>query len=364
VVSGRSGVGHYADRLGRALADAAPPEVELWALTNGEPIPGLRAAPYVGPARPRALWMNLAVRRLARDIPLDLFHFTANVAPIGFRKPYVLTVHDVTTRRAPELHPRRRRAYYGAALGVSARNARRIVTVSETSARDIVDLLGIARDRIDAIPLAADARFRRVSDEGELRRVRDRYRLDEPYLLYVGNIEPRKNLERLLEAYARAVPKEGLLALAGNLAWLTKGVLARIAELGLANRVRLLGYVPDEDLPALYSGAAAFAYPSLFEGFGLPVVEAMACGVPVITSTAPALREIAEGAARLVDPHSVDAIAEGVHAVLSSDEERKRLAAAGLDRARAYTWEATARRTLETYARALSERDLQVDREG
>jgi glycosyltransferase involved in cell wall biosynthesis len=353
VVPGRSGVGYYAERLGKALAAAAPPEVELWALTNGEPIPWLRAAPRAAPTRPRALWLNVAVRRLARRLRLDLCHFTANVAPLAFDRPYVLTVHDVTTRRAPETHPPRRRIYYGAALGASARNARRVLTVSEESARDISDMLGVPRDRVDVIPLAADARFRRVEDEAELRRVRERYGLDEPYVLYVGNIEPRKNLERLLGAFARAGRDAALLALAGNLAWLTGGILDRVGELGLGERVRLLGYVPDDDLPALYSGAWAFAYPSLFEGFGLPVVEAMACGAPVVTSTAPALRELAEGAARFVDPLSVDSIAAGLRAVLSSPAERARLSNAGLMRARAFTWEATARRTLESYARAL-----------
>jgi glycosyltransferase involved in cell wall biosynthesis len=327
--------------------------MELWGLTNGEPVPALRATPATAPVRPRALWLNVAVRRLARQLELNLVHFTANVAPLGFKRPYVLTVHDVTTRRAPETHPPRRLVYYGAALGVSARGARRILTVSETSARDIVELLGVPRDRIDVIPLAADSRFRRVDDQRELARVRARYELHTPYLLYVGNIEPRKNLERLLEAFALVGSAAGLLAVAGSRAWHTGGVLDRVKALGLSRRVRLLGYVPDDDLPALYSAAEAFVYPSLFEGFGLPVVEAMACGVPVVVSTAPALREVAAAAARFVDPLSVESIAEGLDAVLSSPAERARLSSAGLERARSFTWEATARGTLLAYGRAL-----------
>jgi glycosyltransferase involved in cell wall biosynthesis len=353
VVEGRSGVGHYAERLGRALASVAPGDVEVVALTNGEPLPSLRNAPPTGPKRPRALWLNVAVRRLARRLDLDLFHFTANVAPMRFGDPYVLTVHDVTTRRAPETHPPRRRAYYRAALGASARNARRVITVSETSAADIVAMLGVPRDRIDVIPLAPDSRFRRVEDRDALGRLTERYGLDEPYLLYVGNIEPRKNLGRLLEAYARVGRISGPLVLVGNLAWLTREVVDSVNRLGLTERVRFLGYVPDSDLPALYSAASAFVYPSLFEGFGLPVIEAMACGAAVVTSTAPALREIAEGAALLVDPYSVESIAEGIRTVLTGADVHARLVESGLARASRYTWEATARRTLETYARAL-----------
>jgi glycosyltransferase involved in cell wall biosynthesis len=353
VVPNRSGVGHYAERLARALAAVAPPDVELLGLTNGEPHPALRATPRIAPARPRALWLNVAPRRLARRFDVDLFHFTANIAPIGFGRPYVVTVHDVTTRSAPETHPPRRRAYYRAALGISARNARRVITVSETSARDIVTMLGVPRERIDAIPLAPAEQFRPVGDVTSLDRIRARYGLEEQFLLYVGNIEPRKNLARLLEAYARSASARVPLVLVGNLAWLTRSLMARVNKLGLADRVRLLGYVPDAELPALYSAASAFVYPSLYEGFGLPVIEAMACGTPVVTSTAPALLELADGAARLVDPHSVDSIAEGIDAVVSDPHERSRLAAAGIARASEFTWEATARRTLEAYARAI-----------
>jgi glycosyltransferase involved in cell wall biosynthesis len=134
---------------------------------------------------------------------------------------------------------------------------------------------------------------------------------------------------------------------------LTGSVVDTIHKLGLDRSVKVLGYVPDEDLPPLYSAATAFVYPSLFEGFGLPVVEAMACGTPVVASTAPALCELAEGAAVLVDPLSADSIAEGIRMVLSNASERARLSRAGLERASAFTWEATARRTLETYERAV-----------
>jgi glycosyltransferase involved in cell wall biosynthesis len=339
----------------RALVAAMPPGDELWALTTTDPPPGPRPAPSLGPRSYKALWMNVAVRRVARALRLDLYHFTNNVAPLGFGPPYVVTIHDLSTRLYPETHPLRRRLMHRLQLDPTGRRARRVITSSEAAAGDIVAVLGVPRERVDVVPLAAGDQFRRVADPAALAAVRARYGLEERFVLYVGNIEPRKNLARLAEAFARVAEPGVTLALAGGLAWHTQGVLERIEALGLGLRVRLLGYVPDEDLPALYSAADVFAYPSLYEGFGLPVLEAMSCETPVLASRVATLVEVAGGAARLVDPYSVDEIAAGLGALLSDAEERKRLAAAGLARAGQFSWEATARGTLAVYRRALGE---------
>jgi glycosyltransferase involved in cell wall biosynthesis len=354
IAPGRSGIGYYAERLLHALGAELSPGDELWALTMGDAPAGARAAPRFHPRAYKTLWMNVAVPRVARALKLDLYHFTNNVGPLRFGPPYVVTIHDLSTRLLPETHPLRRRLMHSLHLVPTARHARRVITSSNGSAKDIVDLLGVPRERIDVIPLAADAQFRPVEDVDLLARARRRYRLDGPFVLYVGNIEPRKNLVRLVEAFARVRAPGVTLALAGGLAWMSQSTTERIRALGLEHRVRLLGYVPDEDLPALYSAAEVFAYPSLLEGFGLPVLEAMACGTPVITSTAASLVEIADGAARLVDPHSIGDIARALADLLASGDERARLAAAGLARARQYSWEETARRTLDSYRRALA----------
>ncbi len=352
---GRSGIGHATERLLSALAAALPPEDELWALTNADPPLGLLTAPTVRPLRPTALWLQAAVPRVARRMRLDLYHFTNSTAPVFFAAPYVVTIYDASLIRFPETHPLRRRAYQRTLLWHTARRAIRIITISQASARDVVEFLGVPVERVVVTPLAADGSFRPVRDADRLASVLERHGLRDPYMLYVGNIEPRKNLVRLIEAFARMDACDVKLALAGGRAWMSRGVDRRIRELGLDGRVRLLGYVPDEDLPALYSGALAFAYPSLWEGFGLPVLEAMACGTPVVTSNRSSLVEIAEGAARLVDPCSVDAIAEALQLVISSAAERVRLSAAGLERAARYSWAKTAAMTIDTYRDALAE---------
>jgi glycosyltransferase involved in cell wall biosynthesis len=331
------------------------PNDELWALTNGGSPAGLRPAPAFAPFLWRPFWIQAAVPRLARRLRLDLYHFTGDVAALGLDAPYVVTIHDLSILRMPETHPLYRRLGYRVLLGRSAHGGRRVITDSEASADDIVRLLGVPRERVDVVPLAADETFRPIADAERLTAVRRRYGLDAPFVLYVGNVEPRKNLPRLIEAFARVEIPDVTLALVGGLAWGTNSTTRRIHELGLDRRVRLLGYVPDEDLPSLFSAAELFAYPSLLEGFGLPVLEAMACGAPVLTSQTDALVEIADGAARLVDPYSVDAIAEGLAELLSQPRERARLAVAGLARARRYSWEATARLTLDAYHRALDE---------
>ncbi|MFQ3661823.1 MAG: glycosyltransferase family 1 protein, partial [Chloroflexaceae bacterium] len=171
--------------------------------------------------------------------------------------------------------------------------------------------------------------------------------LEAPYFLYIGTIQPRKNLTRLIEAFAHAGPDDALLVIAGRRGWLSEPIVRRVAELGLTNRVRFPGYVPDADLPALLSGALAFVFPSLYEGFGMPVLEAMACGAPVLTSTTSALPEVAGDAALLVDPCDTDAIAAALRRLAADAPLRASLRARGLVRAADFTWERCARKTLD-----------------
>jgi glycosyltransferase involved in cell wall biosynthesis len=351
-----SGIGRMAERLAYAIDAALGPGDELWAVTNGEPPAGLRAAPHVGPSRPTPLWMQAAVPRLARRERFDLFHFTNSIAPARLSAPYVTTIHDLSLVRFPETHPLRRKLYQRTLLGRAAAGARRVITISEASARDLVEVLGVPRDRVAVTPLAADERFRPSADRDEVEAVRRRYGLGDRYVLYVGNVEPRKNLVRAIDAFERVGARDATLAIAGRLAWLSDEVERRVAAYQGPGRVRLLGYVADEDLPALYSGAEAFVYVSLWEGFGLPVVEAMACGAPVVASRVAAIEEVAGDAARLVDPLSIDEIAAALASVLGDARERERLRMAGLARAAGYSWAETARRTIEVYRAAVRSR--------
>jgi glycosyltransferase involved in cell wall biosynthesis len=350
----RSGIGRVAEQLARALAAEIGPGDELWMLTNGAPPGGMRAAAPGWPRWPTSLWLQVAVPRIARRGRFDLFHFTNSMAPVFAGAPYVVTIHDLSLVRHPETHPLRRRVVQRTLLGRTARRARRVIAVSEATACDVVDLLGVPRERVAVTPLAVADGFRPVVDAERLAAVRARYGLEGPVLLYVGNVEPRKNLVRLVDAFERLGAADTTLAIAGGLAWMSGEVERRVAGYRGPGRVRLLGYVADEDLAALYSTATAAAYVSIWEGFGLPVLEAMACGTPVVCSRIPAIEEVAGGAARLVDPYSVAEIADGLAAVLSNGAERERLSAAGLARAAEFSWQDTARRTLAVYRDALA----------
>jgi len=221
-----------------------------------------------------------------------------------------------------------------------ARRSEKVIAISESTKRDIVSLLEIEEEKISVTHLGVDKRFRPVTEEQELAGVRRKYNLPPKYILYVGLIEPRKNLEALVDAYhADSLHTEFDLVLAGNLGWGYAPLLEKVANSRIRNRIHMPGYIADTDLPALFSMAATFAYPSVYEGFGLPVLEAMACGTPVITSQVSSLPEVAGDAAILVDPSDRKALALALQKVLSDDHLRKSLSEKGIRRARLFTWE-------------------------
>jgi glycosyltransferase involved in cell wall biosynthesis len=234
-----------------------------------------------------------------------------------------------------------------------------IVTGSAASKTDLVELLGVDPDRVSVIPYGISESFAPLpSEDPRLHEIRKRYALTGDYLLTVGAIEPRKNLVRLLHAVrvlrsANARLRELQLVHVGPMGWHALEVPRAVSELGLADHVRFLGYVPDDDLSVLYQLARASVYPSLFEGFGFPVLEAMASGCPVVTGNCSSLPEVAGDAAVLVDPTSVESIAEGVRRAWEDDELRRQLRDRGLKRAAQFTWNATARETMRLYDRLL-----------
>jgi glycosyltransferase involved in cell wall biosynthesis len=294
----------------------------LGLLPRLEATPGLDvrrlSAPLPGAALDVA-WYPAALPLLARRERVDVLHCPGYRAPLRAPMPVVVTVHDLAVLRYPEVFPRWSRTYSRATLRPILRNAARVIAVSELTKRDLVELLAVPDERIRVVPNAVDAVF---SPEGP--------RAEGDYVLAVGTLEPRKNLPRLVEAM-RGLDLE--LRVVGPRGW---GGVA----------VRSLGYVPDDELARLYRGAACLAYPSLYEGFGIPVLEAMACGTPVVTSAGSAMAEVAAGAAVLVDPLDPDAIAAGIREAI---ERRDELSRAGVERARAFTWDAAAALTADVY---------------
>lgn len=348
-----SGVGYYTARIVEHLAAAVGSGVdELLLLSNGAVDRALpkEARLVEGLRFPiRSVWMQFLLPLLLRRIRPDLVHYTNYLAPALRTAPYVVSIHDMSLTRTPEHHTLRKRLLTASLVPRVARGARLVLTPSLATRNDVIDDLHLPEGRVISIPYAAAEMFRPVAERPPFPG------LDRPYFLFVGTIEPRKNLVRLLDAFAlfAAVIPGVNLVLTGQRGWKCEEIYARARRGDIADRVILLDYVEEASLPALYSHALACAYPSLFEGFGFPVVEAMSCGAPVLTSNRTSLREIGEGAALLVDPGDTRAIAEGLLALAGDADLRDDLRKKGLARAAAFSWDETGRRTLAAYRQAL-----------
>jgi glycosyltransferase involved in cell wall biosynthesis len=295
-----------------------------------------------------------------RRNPVDVLHVQFTSPPVA-PCPVVVSIHDLSFEHLPLTFKRRSRMQLRMTVRRSARQAAQVLTLSEYVRDDVIATYGLDAEKVAVVPLAAPDHFSPVRDEKELQRVRQKYGIDQNYILSVGAIQPRKNLPRLLEAYSllrHSQPEVNLpkLVLVGKCAWLYDETLRKIEELGLGKQVTLTGYVPQADLPALYSGANCFIYPSYFEGFGLPPLEAMKCGAPVIVGNRTSLPEVVDDAAVLVDPFEVDDIAAGIAKVINDSTLRSSLRAKGLERARVFDWRDTARKTLAVYQKASGQR--------
>ena len=288
-----------------------------------------------------------------RKHPVDVLHVQFTAPPFC-PCPTVVSIHDLSFEHLPETFKRRSRMQLRLTVRNSAHRAARILSLSEHTRRDIVKTYGVSADRVTAIPLAAPPHFGPVADNKELQRVRHTYGIEGDYILSVGSIQPRKNLARLVRAYASlrgeySTDKLPKLVLAGKCAWLFDETLRALEQTGLKDTVLLTGYVPEADLPALYSGALCFVYPSYFEGFGLPPLEAMKCGAPVIVGNRTSLPEVVGDAALTVDPFDIEAIAAAMRRLMHDSQLRQELSSKGQQRARMFDWRETARRTLEVY---------------
>jgi len=357
----QSGIGLYTQHLLRALASIDPATRYTYLTVRDGPDPGIRQ-PNFSPWVTRIsfenhlvgdLWQSSYLPFRLATLGADLYHGPAVFLPplkLGYRT--VVTIHDLVAFLFPETVPTQYGIYMRWMTRLSTRSADRIIAVSEATREDLVRQLGVPPEKIQTIHEALGTGYEPVRDPGRLEAVRRTYRLEGPYILFVGNLEPRKNLVRLIEAYAllrRRVRLPHRLVLAGKNGWLYRPIFQAVERLGLQQEVIFTGYVAQEDLPAIYSMAEAFAFPSLYEGFGLPVLEAMACGVPVVAGASGSIPEVAGDAALLVSPYQVEAIAEALHRVLIEAELRAELRARGLARSRAFSWERAAIQTREVY---------------
>jgi glycosyltransferase involved in cell wall biosynthesis len=357
---GRTGVGYYTEHLLHHLAQEGPEE-ELVVISNRpvdttRPLPprvAVRSAPW---RLPRMAWMQTLAPRMLREIHADIAHFTNGMLPITSPVPTVVTIHDMSLTMYPRYHPPRRVLLNRPLVDLAARRADAIITVSQSAKRDIMRLYGLPAGRVHVVHEAAAPSFQRVTGAEELERVRRQYALPARFILYVGTIEPRKNLPKLIEGFAKRresgdLPHE--LVCVGPYGWLSRDIEELIDRLHVEDAVHFPGYVPFGDLPALYSLAEMFVFPSLYEGFGLPVIEAMACGVPVVTGHVPALMEVAGGAVELVEQLDAESLGDVMVALARNSDRRHELSRLGLERAKAFSWQRAARETLDVYREAV-----------
>lgn len=356
-----AGIGRYTRGLFRALAALdRENSYRLFVAARGVAVPApaspnfrMRRVPLTD-QEVSFLW-----QRLRLPVPMelllgsmDLFHSPDFVLPPTLRARTILTVHDLSFMRVPEYAHPSVREYLMRGVPHSVRRADLVLAVSASTQRDLIELLDVPEERVQVICEGVDEHFRPVEDEDALTAVRRRYRLERPYVLGVGTLEPRKNFAGLVEALARLWERRHLeheLVIVGQRGWLYEPTFERVRSLRVEERVRFLGFAADEDLPAIYTLASCLAYPSFYEGFGLPILEAMACGTPVVASRTSSLPEVAGGAALLVDPHNVEELTEALDRVLHDEALRAEMRAAGRRQAQGFTWERAARELLAAY---------------
>ncbi len=291
-------------------------------------------------------------------LKLDLYHSTHYVLPAWVGCRVVVTIHDIIHLLYPEFLPNRFAFLYAQRMiHRSLTRGDRIIADSNNTRNDLMSYFDTDGRKISVIYPGVADRFRARLDRREIDRVLARHGIEGPYLLFVGNPKPHKNLDNVVRAFAQVVSKDvftGDLVCVGGRDQSQFRVAHRARQVGIADRVRLLGHVSEDDLPALYQGATLFVYPTLYEGFGLPVAEAMASGVPVITSSTSSLREISEGYAELVDPMDVDQLSDTIIRCLGDEALRERLSRAGLERSDSFRWRHTAEQTLAVYRETIT----------
>lgn len=285
---------------------------------------------------------------------IDIFHgLDQSGIPFFFKRgKYVITIHDVIPLVMPWAFPLKRRLVLTAALSCIRRQADMVIVPSEAVREDVVRYLKVDRGRIIVIPWGCEERFQPSGEPNNLEAVQRKYGLPDGYILFLGTLEPRKNVTTLVGAFSLLAEKLGQdlkLVIAGGRGWGCEGLLETVEALGLHDRVIFTGFVEEEDLPDLYRGALLFVYPSLYEGFGLPILEAMACGTPVIASNTSSMPEVAGDAALLVDPYDPEALASAMASVLTDEALREAFRQKGVARVKRFSWEAVARKTLEVY---------------
>ena len=354
-----AGLSRYIRQLLRHLPTAAP-DMNLVAYVSDPSLymsgwTGHRPAWDTSRAPGRILWEQLAQPWALRRDGVDLVHALVNVGPVVHPCPVVVTIHDLTFIRFPELFPSERRGYLQRMTRWTARRAARIIVDSASTGQDVEQLLDVPAERIAVVYPGLNEGMSRPAS-ASIAELRARYDLPEQFVLFVGTLEPRKNITLLLDVWALLASHHGMcptLVIAGGKGWFYETLETRVRALGLADSVRFVGYVADDDLPAWYAAATLFVFPSLYEGFGFTPLEAMACGTPVIVSSTSSLPEVVGAAGLALPPDDPEAWADAVASLLSLPKRLGTMAQSGVAQAARFSWSTTAHQTAEIYRQVL-----------
>ena len=349
----RSGTGRYVNALCQALPQVAPDLETVLVWPSGQEHPALegniRIVEHPAGMLSRSRFDHHSVRTVAQREAVDLLHYPASTGCLFPPRPVVQTVHDLCFLRHPEWFPASKNLYYRLLIGPTARKADLLLADSQATAEDIQVLLDIPENRIRVTPLGVGAEFYPRSQD-ERQAVCSKYSLPDQFFLFIGTLEPRKNLVRLIKAWDKAYDS-GLphLVIAGRRGWKAGAIFDALRRVRHGDALHLPGFVPDEDLPALLSAAQALVWPSLMEGFGLPPLEAMACGTPVLTSNLSSMPEVVGHAGLLVNPVNEDQIAEAMITLAHDGRLCASLSELGSRRVKRFSWDRTAQLTAAAY---------------
>ncbi|MFA6492779.1 MAG: glycosyltransferase family 1 protein [Patescibacteria group bacterium] len=344
----KTGFGFYVKNLVDALAKVDPQNKYILIKPQTE-----KDFPTVK----RFIWDQITFPSKAKWAKVDLLHQPCFSAPIFYPGKVIVTCHDLISVFFPENLPLASRLFYSRWMPFSYRKAMLVIASSEHTKRDLMSLLKIPESQIRVVHLAVSSEFEPIKSETKIAKVRKKYGTGQKYLMHVGTLEPRKNLEFLVKAFALAY-REGIeenLVITGKKGWYYNGLFELVKKLNLEKKVIFTGYVEEKDLPALYSGATAFLFPSLYEGFGLPPLEALACGTPVISSNTSSLPEVVGRAGILLPPKDERIWAKNIVKIVKDKSLAKTLRDLGIRQAAKFTWENTARKTIEVYKEAMEE---------
>jgi glycosyltransferase involved in cell wall biosynthesis len=300
----------------------------------------------------RFVWDQFSFPRRASKADVDILHQPCFSAPIFYKGKVIITIHDLISHYFPQNMPTGSRLYFSKWMPLTYNRAQKIIAISENTKRDIMSLLKIPEEKIVVIHSAVGEEFKPIEDKKKLAQVKEKFKTGEKFILDVGTLEPRKNLPFLVKAYDKALKTGKIthnLVLTGKKGWYYESLFELIKELKLEDKVILPGYVPDEDLPSLYNAADLFCFPSLYEGFGFPPLEALSCGTPVIASDNSSIPEVVGDAGVLLPIDDEKVWADNIVKVLTDNNLRQKLSEAGLKQAQKFSWAKTARETVKVY---------------